>query len=62
MSAPAPSPRQIELPQDDLLALESMGLMERTRAPAFLVAGGQVFRATEAGKAVALRELEPPHG
>ncbi|WP_313571043.1 hypothetical protein [Comamonas terrigena] len=45
----------------DLEALESMGLMVRTRTPAFCDSSDIVFRATEAGRALALERLpEPP--
>lgn len=86
MSAPAPSPRQIELLHHtlglsprcresyrnhyvagpghhataDLLELVDLGLMERARTPSFLVADAQVFRVTDAGKAVAQQELPAP--
>ena len=46
--------------QADLLELVRMDLMERARAPAFLSPGDQVFRVTEAGKALALGQLPAP--
>lgn len=46
--------------QADLLELVRLGLMERARAPSFLDADDQVFRVTDAGKAVAQQELPDP--
>lgn len=44
----------------DLEALEALGLMTRSRAPKFCADGDIVFRATDAGRAVALDSLPPP--
>ncbi|OIJ40040.1 hypothetical protein [Massilia timonae] len=46
--------------QQDLEALEAVGLMERGRTPAFLDKGDVVFQCTEAGRAYAIDNLPPP--
>lgn len=51
-------PGHFDMP--DLEALESMGLMIRTRTPAFCDPEDIVFRASEAGRALAIEQLPAP--
>ena len=44
----------------DLEALETAGLMRRTRPPMFLERGDVVFRCTDVGKVFAIEQLPPP--